>query len=163
MRCDLEASDVERTQIKTTNFNARPDYDYVKGKQVFRGYVTTHGLTLELPLDQDLLNRTLAGVARSVGEPSVSIAFDVSDKEPLQRRVLQATVANARGNAATLADAAGVGLGEIIRIEYAALEVRFRSRRALYDSTIMAEEAAPDVTPSTLDAEDTVTVVWRIA
>lgn len=163
LRRDLEASDIERTQIKTTNFNARPDYDYVKGKQVFRGYVTTHSLTLRLPLDQDLLNRTLAGVARSASEPTVSIAFDISDKETLQRRVLQGAVANARGNAETLADAAGVELGGIIRIEYAALEVRFRSRPALYDSAIMAEEAAPDITPSTLDAEDTVTLVWAIA
>lgn len=164
LRRDLETIGIERKLIKTEDFSVRPDYDYVKGEQVLRGYVAVHSLTLKLPLDQDLLNRALAEVANSTGKPTVSMSFDVSDKESLQQRLLQAAVTNARRNAETLAAATSVELGAIISIEYAAVEVRVRSRPILYDSSaIMAEKAAPDIVPSTLDAEDTVTILWAIS
>lgn len=125
--------------------------------------MAAHSLALELPIDQDLLNRILTRVATSASEPTVSISFDISDKEALRQHVLRTAVANARTNAEVLADAASLSLGEIVRIEYGALEVRFRSRPIMYEMTETAAEApAPDITPFSMDAEDSVTVVWAI-
>jgi uncharacterized protein YggE len=163
LRRDLETVNVGRAQLKTTDFRVRTDYDYTDRSSVFKGYVASHSLRLELPLDRDLLNRALAQVAQSASEATVNISFDVSDKESLHQRALRAAVENARESARVLADAAGVALGEITRIDYGFVEVRVRSRSVVYE---MADASAaappPDIEPEALDAEENVTVVWAI-
>lgn len=163
LRCDLGTVGIERKKSKTTNFGVHADYDYVDGERIFQGYVASHDLRLELPLDKDLLNRALAQVAQSASEATVNISFDVSDKETLHRRALRAAVENARDSALVLADAAGVTLGEMVRIDYGFVEVRVRSRHVSYDAGVLAEAApAPDIEPEALNAQENVTVVWAI-
>lgn len=163
LRRDLETVNVERTRLKTTDFRVRTDYDYTNGRRVFKGYIASHSLRLELPLDRNLLNGALSQVAQSTSEATVNISFDISDKESLHRRALRAAVENAHESARVLADAAGVALGEITRIDYGFVEVRVRSRLTAYE---IAEPSAPvpppDIEPEAFDAKENVTVVWTI-
>jgi uncharacterized protein len=164
LRQDLDAVGVERTRLKTTNFNVhtKSKWEEDQGEEVFLGYVAEHDLKLTLPIDQELLNRAFARIAASAGEPTVSISFDVADRAELRRRVLRAAVEDACRSAEIMADAAGVDLGEIIRIEYRVLEVQVTSRALAFDMEAVPSVPAPDIIPSALHAEDRVNVVWEI-
>lgn len=189
LRRDLETAGIEREQLKTTHFRIHEEKKWVEsteeesdiptgnrprrstrgrrteqseGKWVFVGYRADHDLKLELPLDQDLLNRAFAQVSASTSEPRMSISFDISDREVLNQRALKAAVENAHKSAQTMTDAAGAQLGEIVRIEYGAVEVHMRSYSVMYDAVAEPASPAPDITPSALHAEDRVTVVWEI-
>ncbi len=147
LRRDVEAAGIERAKLKTTRFGIHTRTKWVEyeegetfastsrrtrrsrreGEEVFLGYAAEHGLTLTLPIDQDLLNRAFKAVASSASEPRVSISFDVENKDALRQRVLWAAVEDARRSARTMAEAADIGLGEIIRIEYGVLEAHVTS------------------------------------
>jgi uncharacterized protein len=168
LRSDLEAVGVERTRLKTTDFDVEDHrrYDSDTREHVFVGYEASHGLRLELPLEKELLNNVLGRVAHSASEASVEISFDVSDRKGLRRRAMRAAVEDAQESAWVLAEASGATLGEIVSVDYSFVEVRTRRFSYGYRRPGLAmEEAlpAPDVEPEALDAEEGVTVVWEIA
>lgn len=167
LRSELESVGVERTDLKTTRFDVSAEnrYNRKKEEHVFLGYRASHGLRLELAFDKDLLDRVLGSVARSASEATLRVSFDVSDRESLRRRAMQAAVADAREAARVLAESAGASLGEIERIDYSFVEVRTRSfSYNLFeaDASMMASPT-PDVEPEALEAEEGVTVVWSIS
>lgn len=166
LRSDLEAAGVERKLLKTTGFHVREDsrYDRKKEKNIFLGFVASHGLRLELVVDRELLNRAIGHIAESASEASLGISFDVSDKKSLRCRAMTSAVSDARRSAEVLAEAAGVSLGEIRKIDYSFVEVRHRSGFH-YEGAMMLAEAtpAPDIEPEEMEAEQSVTVVWGIS
>jgi uncharacterized protein len=168
LRSDLETVGVERTRLKTTDFDVEDQrrYDSDTREYVFVGYEASHGLRLELLLEKELLNNVLGRVAHSASEASVEISFDVSDRKGLRRRAMRAAVEHAQESARALAEASGATLGEIVSVDYSFVEVRTRRFSYGYRRAGLAMEQAlpaPDVEPEALDAEEGVTVVWEIA
>ena len=165
LRQDVAEVDVDPKGLKTTNFDISPKHHWSREEeeQVFLGFEAEHDLRLELPLDQDLLNRTLMQLAESTSQATFSIYFSVKDQDALRQRVLANAVARARENAETLAQAAGVQLGEILRIEYGWAEIRFSERMMTYDaSEAEPSPPMPDIQPDEIEAGDNVTVIWAI-
>lgn len=168
LREDLEAAGVARDRLKTMSFGVRPDsrYDRDRDEHVFLAHEASHRLRLELPFDRDLLNGVLSRVARSASEAIVGVSFDVSDREALRRGAMQAAVADAVEGSRVLAEAAGVALGEMVRIDYSHVEVRTRGLTYELADPVPAFAAsvpAPDVRPEALEAQEGVTVVWEIS
>ena len=161
LRADLELADIERTRLKTTDFDVRAEHDYVEDKRVFRGYVASHRLRLELPLEKELLNHAFERAALSTSEATIHISFEVRDGATLRRRTLGAAVEDARENAMVLASAAGVTLGEIQRIDYGSVEVRVRYA-SLREPSAPTEFSMPDFEPEDVESTENVTMVWRI-
>ena len=108
LRQDVAIVDVDPKGLKTTSFNISPKHRWneERDEHIFLGFEAKHDLRLELPLDQDLLNRTLAQLAQSASQATFSIYFAVKDGNALRQRVLADAVARARENAETLAQAA---------------------------------------------------------
>ncbi len=168
LRSDLEAVDVERTRLKTTKFDIRPEmrFDKEKDEHVFSHHKASHRMRLELAFDKELLNRVLGRVAQSAGEATVGVSFDVSDRESLRRRAMRVAVADAQETARVLAESAGARLGEIEQIDYSFIEVRTRPFSYdvdAHEDAMMPAFRAPDIEPEALDAEEGVTVVWSIS
>ena len=160
LRSDLEKVNIPRRNLKTTNFAVGTTTRRDKGRDVFDGYLARHNLKLSLPLDQEQLNQVLKIVAQSASEARFQISFGVKDEAPMRKRLLESAVANAKENAQVLSTAAGVKLGQILSIEYGAVEVHIDS--AMRYEMGAAELAAPDFTPEDVSAEDSVTMVWQI-
>ena len=164
LRQDVATVDVDPKGLKTTSFNISPKHRWneERDEHIFLGFEAKHDLRLELPLDQDLLNRTLAQLAQSASQATFSIYFAVKDGNALRQRVLADAVARARENAETLAQAADVQLGDILRIDYGWTEIRVSERMMDYDSSTAYSMPMPDIEPDEIEAGDNVTVVWAI-
>ena len=168
LRGDLEASGVGRDRLGTTGFDVRPNsrYDREREEYVFLAYEASHRMRLEISFDRDLLNGVLSRVARNASEAVLVVSFDVSDREALRRGAMRAAVADALEGARVLSEAAGVRLGEMMRIDYSHVEIRTRGLTYEFAEPVPAFAAsapAPDVRPEALDAEEGVTVVWEIS
>ena len=108
----------------------------------------------------------LTRVAASASEAVVGVSFDVSDREALRREAMRAAVADAVEGARVLAAAAGVALGEMVRIDYSHVEIRTRALTYEFaepEPAFAASVPAPDVRPEALEAQEGVTVVWEIS
>ena len=163
LRQELESVGVDRTELKTSNLSVSPDFERVKDKYVFSGYVASQNMKLELPMDRQHLNQVLDRVTDSKSGAQLSISFGLKDESALRQRALEEAVANARKNAETLAKAAGVKLGNLLQVDYGWSEVYFRSEESS-GLVIANREArdAPDIEPEGARLEDSVTTIWEM-
>lgn len=158
-KCEISAD-----LLKTTHFDVREDTEYESGRHRHVGFMVSHQIAVQLPIDRELVGRFLSAVMTGGSKPGVNIAFEVDDGEGLKQKVLASAVENATLRAHTIATAAGVKLGNILNIEYGYAEVRISSRGS--DMVLASEPVAceaPDFDPDDIEAEDTVTITWEIA
>lgn len=170
LRSLVEKEGIDRKSLKTKDFNVRKSTTYNKKteKHEFNGFSASHNLELELPLQQDLINRLLVQIAKHLKDLDFNIAFGVKDTGAHQEKLLRQAINKAKENAATIADATGVQLMEILDIDYSFRELVIRSQRydyPIYESSNFLADAEPslDFEPDDINVAETVTISWRIA
>lgn len=166
LRQAAETADIDRESVKTISFDISTDtfYNEKTEKSEFNGYIAEHRLKVEFPIDKEKSNKLLAAIVEKVSSATFSIYFTVSNPEELKEKMLAEAVKNARRKADIMTEAAGVGLGKILSINYSWSEVRFRSGM-LHDIecfATMAPQAMPDFEPDDIEKSDSVEVVWEI-
>ncbi len=165
LREALDAQGIARTALKTTRFGTDADYQWLEEQQqrVFRGYVVTHGLRLELARTVDA-GAVLDAIAREAPGVEVQVSFELGDRQGFRQRLLAAAVGAARQNAATIAEAAGLRLGAVVGIEYGWTELRFASPLQVEAAALMSRAApATSFEPEEVRSEETVMISYAIA
>lgn len=98
----LLALNIPRENIQTAAFNTFPQYDFIDGKQVFRGYEVTNAITVKLEdLEKvgSVIDTAVANGANSVS----SIQFGLDNPEVVYQQALQKALQHAQVNAQTIA------------------------------------------------------------
>jgi uncharacterized protein len=93
---------IPRENIHTTVFTIFPRYDFVDGKQVFRGYEVTNGITVEISAIDQAGAIIDEAVKNGVNRVS-NIQFTVRDKDMYYQQALSAALENANGKAEAIA------------------------------------------------------------
>ena len=152
--------------LKTSSFSIDTFYENKRDangeyKKYFKGYKCSHRLNFEFNYDTKELSKVLSALAGSEAKPEFSIRFFVKDQDAMKEQMLENAVANAVSKAGVLTKAAGVKLGEILRIDYSwgELEVYSRTR---YENQWSCFDISMDMEPEDVEANDTVTVAWAI-
>lgn len=165
------ANDFGEKDLKTTSFQVDTKYRnyndaHNKYKQEFVGYSCVQRFQLEFPIDFARLSQVLSGIAETAIQPKLDIYFTIADQDAVKELVLLDATKKARRNAQVLADAAGMKLGDILRIDYSWSELHLQSETQyeLYDSAprMMAAKIEPHITPGDIDVSDSVTFVWEL-
>lgn len=174
VRAALAAAGLDPKDLKTSHFGVNTVYESVQDKngewkQRFAGYRYEHRMTIRFPLDNEVLGRVLAQLAQCSAAATFSVEHTVKDPEKVRTKLLKQAVADSRKKAETLTRAAGVTLGEVVRIDYAwgADEIVARPMNAMMRSKAMVMEEALGsfdmaMEAEDIDVEDTVTVIWTI-
>jgi len=162
---------ISAEEIKTSDYSITAVTAYLReeGKYIPDGYQGTHRLSIKVPLDKERMNTVFNVLAYGKGldpscKTSISISFGISDPEAVKKQLLRNAVAVAKTNAETIADAAGIKLGQIASIEYGWSEVRFYNELD-YEANSCCEGPAPcppDIQPNDMSTTDTVTVIYEI-
>lgn len=110
---DLKTQGIEDADIKTTNYNIYPNYDYNPTGRVLRGYHVDQNVTIKI---RDLKKvSTILEIAGQSGANNVSgINFTIDDPEAYRQEARLAAITQAREKAEKLAEAAGVTLGKVV-------------------------------------------------
>ncbi|MCX6875326.1 MAG: SIMPL domain-containing protein [Verrucomicrobia bacterium] len=165
LRASMTAAGLDRADLKTSDFSVRVDTQYKDGRHMFVGYRASHNMRIELPVDKELLNRTLRHIARGHSGAEISLVFSVKDSDALRQRVLMEAVRIAKSNAEVLASAAGMSLGKLQQIDYGWVEVRIHNREAgmVCNGPGLVADCDVDIEPEDVTAEDNVTLVYEIS
>jgi hypothetical protein len=102
--------------VQTRGYQLNPEFDYVNGKQVLRGYTARNQIEVRVDkLEQlgEVIDTAIAAGATNAG----SIRFDLREREPLEREALKLAVADARARAEAAAAGAGATLSRVLKIE----------------------------------------------
>lgn len=163
----------EKSDLKTTGFDVRADYENQKDrsgnyKSVFVGYVCSYRLSLSLDFNNSRLSETLTTISACEANPELRIAFTVKNPAEISEALLRSAADNARKKAEILCSASGATLGELLTIDYNWGEINVISQTR-YDvdecMPMMAMGAAcmPEIEPDDISANDTATFVWAIS
>lgn len=169
----------ERADLKTLSFDVDTEYESYEERHGARkeykrrliGYRFTHRLKVEFPSDNERLGKILYALANCSVRPELRLSYTIKDQEAAKREMLGKAVADAKGKAAVLANAAGVSLREIQSIDYSWGEINFEFSpmnrcMSIADEGIFggmaAKSYAMDIEPDDIEVSDTVTVIWEI-
>ncbi|MBS4191241.1 SIMPL domain-containing protein [Bacillus sp. FJAT-49705] len=150
---------IQDEQIKTVNYSIFPQYDYVEGKQIFRGYKVEHLLQISI---NDIENAGLVvDTAVKNGANVVSrIRFSVGDSIQYEQQALSIAVINAYQKADTIARTLGVQLN---KVPILVAEIgRQRGEPIPFQMTALVKsEAATPIQPGTLEMRSQVSAEFE--
>lgn len=109
----LKSAGVEEKDIKTTNYNINPVYDYAKGKQVLRGYQVSQNLGVKIR-NLEKSGDILAGATENGANIVGGINFTIDNPDSLKEQARSQAIAQAKDKAAKLAVQLGISLGKLI-------------------------------------------------
>ncbi len=169
----IQAIGYEKSDLKTTNFDVRTEYDQVKDKneryrRVFTGYVCAYRLSLSFDFSDTRLAETLSALSACTANPEMGISFTVKNPAKVSEALLRDAAANARKKAEILCSASGTALGDLLTIDYNWGELNLLSETR-YDMDgcrpimAMSRASVPEIEPDDIQANDTVTFVWEIS
>ncbi len=138
---------IDPKQVNSTRIQVQPEYNWNERdrKRVLLGYMVSRQVEVELrDLDQlgPLIERAVSAGVNQVGDP----VLDSSQRKALERQAMTLAVQDARLNAETLAQAAGVKLGAVRTLNAASappVVPMYRARVAMAD---VAAAAPPEAT-----------------
>jgi hypothetical protein len=112
----LAGAGLAKDAIRTLSYDLQPQFDYVNGKQVPRGFLARN--VIEVRADQVARVGELLEIAVTAGGTAVQgVRFDVKDRTQLERQAITRAVADARARAAAAAEGAGATIVAVVRIE----------------------------------------------
>ena len=160
-KCEVEVSN-ERKYVEKTG-----TWEFV-----FKGYKFVHKMRITFDKDNKLLGKVLYGLSKCESRPEVNISYTVKDVKSTKNTLLKNAIADSKAKAAVLAEAAGVTLGDILKIDYSWGEINLSTpvldsfldvMRLSDDSDCFEDEALDmDIEPEDINITDTVTVIWEI-
>jgi uncharacterized protein YggE len=163
----LKAAGIESRDIQTSGFSINPQYLYpdkdADGNAPpprITGYQVQNSVGVKVRKLADL--GTILDQIVTVGANTVNgVSFSVDDPKPLLEEARKAAFADAEAKARTYADAAGVGLGDVLSISESAVAppprpVMYRMAAPMADSAVPVEAGQ-----MTYDVD--VAVQWELA
>jgi len=152
----IQNLNVQEHQIQTVVYRIDPQYDYIEGVEVFRGYRIVH--LLQITLDQVGIAGPVIDAAVNSGANSIaSIQFTLEDPTIVFNQALTQAVVNARSKADTLANSLNVTLNPV------PLEVKEVAKGAIserYPMVLAAQTTPTPIQPGQLIYEVTIEVLF---
>lgn len=107
---------IEDKDIKSTNYNIYPAYDYLGGTQRVTGYTASTNLSIKVR-DIDKVNEVIDTSAANGANQIGGISFDVDDKKQAENEARKKAVEDAKTKAEAASKIAGFRLGKIINYQ----------------------------------------------
>jgi len=93
---------IARENIQTVSYNILPQYDYIEGEQIFRGYEVTNAITVKIT-DIDQVGNVIDVAVQNGANRVSNIQFTVEDEQLHYQKVLSLALKNALVKAQTIA------------------------------------------------------------
>jgi uncharacterized protein YggE len=157
----LKGAGLPPEAIQTSGYDLRPEFDYANNRQTLRGYVARN--TVEARVDDLPKLGQVLDVAVGAGATSVSgIRFDLKDRATVEQLAVQRAVADARAQANSAAQAAGMKVERVVRLEVNRHAAMPPPRPMMATRAEMAVSAEPPIAPGELEVKATVTLTAAI-
>ena len=157
----IKGASIPAEAVRTASYDLQPEFDYANGKQTLRGYLARNAV--EVRVDDLAKLGPVIDVSVGAGATSVSnIRFDLKDRTAAEQAALKLAIADARAQADTAAQAAGVKVERIVRLEVHRESPGPQPRPMMMRSDMSAAGAQPQMSPGELEVRAMVTLTAAI-
>ena len=108
----LVALNIPREAIQTTAYTISPNYDYIEGKQVFRGYEVQNAITVKIT-DISQAGMVIDTALQNGANHVSAIQFKIEDSDAYYQMALNLALVNAMAKAISMAETMHVPLQPI--------------------------------------------------
>lgn len=112
----IRALGLDAEALQTRGYHLNPEFDYINGRQVARGYTARNQIEVRVDrLEQlpEVIDTAIAAGATNAG----AVRFDLRERDSLERQALKLAVADARARADAAAEGAGMSIARVLKIE----------------------------------------------
>ncbi|MGB9708262.1 MAG: SIMPL domain-containing protein [Candidatus Pacearchaeota archaeon] len=155
-------------KIQTMDFNIYPEYDWIDGKQVFRGYKAVHSFKIELETAQiDKVGGVIdAGVDSGALIDYINFELSTTKQNEYKAEALRQASQDAKTKAEAMVSGLGKQLGKLVSVSDMSFDYYpwpiYRNIDMMGSAT-EAKEAVTNITPSEKEIRAQVSVVYQIA
>lgn len=156
-------------KTKSLDINKKTKNEYDRNNhyvgEIFLGFELEHHVKIDLGMDNVLLNSLVRLIGRQLKQAEISIGYTVKDPRPIQLKMLERAVKDAKEKATIMAKASGCKLGAVSHIDYSVQELHIYSQtRNLHcaEEAMCCQPSSLDITPDDLAVSDNVTVEWYL-
>jgi uncharacterized protein len=137
--------------IRTSGYELHPEFDYQNNKQTLRGYVARN--SVEVRVDDFPKLGEVLDAAVGAGATSVSgVRFDLKDRSGAEQAALKAAITDARSQADVAAQATGLKIERIAKIEVNREGIAPPPMpRPMFRAEMSAVSAQPPIAPGELE------------
>ena len=165
MKTALLAAGISEDEIKTSNFNVYPIYDYRSGGNVITGYSASHSLKVEINVDEKEKIGSIidAGVGAGAGVSYINYELNDANEKKYKVEAIKLATEDAKAKAEALAEGSGSSLGSLISVsssEWGYVPWLAASQDAVSGKS--GAEVATEINPNEQDVSATVTAVFKI-
>jgi uncharacterized protein YggE len=156
----------ERKDIITENFNVYPEYDWVNGQRIDKGYSATHSLKVQISTDKmEMIGDAIdAGVDAGAGISYINFELSMEKQNQYKAEALEAATLDAKTKAEAIASGLGKSLGRIVSVStsdfgYSPWNIYYGAEMA---SAADAKLATTSIQPGQQTVTARVSVLYRI-
>lgn len=134
---------ISESEITTSNYSVVPEYDYSSSKRITKGYVAVNTARVTIN-DITKVGATLEAANKAGANEVGDIYFSIKERNAAYDNALDMAIKAARARAEVMAEAAGVKLGGLVRVQqgtYTAPVLR-SNVVAQYDMEAKSEQSA---------------------
>ncbi len=112
----LKVIEIDKKDIKTTNYNLNPVYDWTdKAGRRLKGYEVRQELTIKIR-DLEKIGQVVQAATAQGANQIGGISFTIDDQEALKAQAIKIAINKARTKAVRLAEESGLKLGKVINV-----------------------------------------------
>lgn len=112
----LKKLDIESKDIKTTNYNLNPVYDWTQNEgQRLKGYEVSQNVTIKIR-DLDNIGEAIAKTTEQGANQVGNISFTIDDEDELKAQARDEAIEEAKVKAKEIAKKTGMKLGKIVNV-----------------------------------------------
>jgi len=160
---ELKGMDIEAKDIKTSNYNIYPRYDWSSNRQTLIGYQVTQTVLVKIR-DLEKVGLVIETAGRIGVNQISSLSFTIDEPEKLRQEAREKALSNAREKAEALAKVAEVKLGKLVSFNESGGSVDYPVYReyakVMEDSS--AAGVAPEIEVGSQDVTINVTVTYEV-
>ena len=157
-------SGLSKDEMKTTNLHVGTHYEQEHDgrnyRSVFKGYLITSSLYLEMPMDLTLLSKVVEKIAGRGTTPEFTITFGIKDEDRELDEALREAALDAKKKASVLAETMGLTLGHVKSVVAVSQDSIIYHSRVEMPREMKAMDMA--ITPREVEIERKVEVVFEI-
>lgn len=153
----LMALNIPREAIQTTVYTISPNYDYIEGRQVFRGFEVQNAITVQIA-DISRAGTVIDTAIQNGANHVSSIQFKIEDSDAYYQRALQMALINAIEKAKTMAETMRIAL-DPIPIEM--IEESQHNAPIPYSAQLSNREMMTPIAQGTMAIQASVRVTFR--
>ena len=149
---------IAEKDIKTENYSITPEYDFVEGKQIFKGYRVNNNLRIMIRNIQQV-GRVIDTAVANGANTVYNVNFSLLNREEIYKRALSLAIKNAVDKAKSVENALRVAVEEVPVEIVEEINVENIGRSELY--ALKAPAASTDIKSGELEVTAKVRTIFN--